>query len=68
MSYVPDAECSWCTTFSRMGSLRVLFVSSLVALSLAACDDSLPIVDDIKEDASLPDAGRDAEDSGTTAD
>ena len=48
-----------------MRSLRALLTLSLVALSLAACDDSLPIVDDVREDAGALDAGSDAQDSAS---
>ena len=45
-----------------MHSLAVVFAFSLVALSLGACEDSPPLVDDVTEDAAQLDAGTDAED------
>ena len=49
-----------------MRRLTGVFAFSLVALSVAACESSPPLVDDVREDAAAPDAGADAD--GSAAD
>jgi hypothetical protein len=46
-----------------MRPLTGVFAFLLVALSVAACESSPPVVDDVREDAATPDAGADADDS-----
>jgi hypothetical protein len=45
-----------------MRSLASVFAVPLVALSLFGCEDSPPLVDDVREDAAAGDSGADADD------